>query len=37
MQHQASHDAMTNLLNRQAFDRAVFSYFMQGGNAARTA
>ena len=31
MQHQASHDAMTNLLNRQAFERAVFSYFMQGG------
>ncbi len=22
---------MTNLLNRQAFERAVFSYFMQGG------
>ena len=30
MQHQASHDAMTNLLNRQAFERTVFSYFMQG-------
>lgn len=31
MQHQASHDAMTNLLNRQAFERAVFSYIMQDG------